>query len=385
VLLNGKPLASYALDAFLASGAIDEVVVVVAPADVERARRVFLADAGAVRHAVTVKIAAGGDQRQVSVRAGLDEVNPGCDFVLVHDAARPFLRADLIRRCLEGAVKHGAVVAAAPTTDTVKEVDPEGAVIGTLDRSRLWLVQTPQVFRYQLLVEAHRLAAETSFSGTDDAALVEQMGHRVHVVLGDADNIKITWHEDLRRAERYLCNWKDKAGREMAFRSGIGYDAHVFQEGRPLVLAGVRFPGEKGLAGHSDADVVCHAICDALLGAAGAGDIGGHFPDTDPRYSGVSSLSLLARTSEMVKSAGWNIENVDAVVVAEAPRIAPKVEGMRRALAEAMGIGVERVSLKGKTTEGMGFTGRQEGIASQAIALLRTGTAQRPDNEEKEC
>jgi 2-C-methyl-D-erythritol 4-phosphate cytidylyltransferase/2-C-methyl-D-erythritol 2,4-cyclodiphosphate synthase len=397
-LLDGRPLAWYALESMRAAGGIEEIVLTVAPADVERARRSFLgaaADAGCGGSGVTLKIAAGGEQRQESIRAGLAEVNPGCDLVLVHDAARPLVRPALIRQCLEAASRHGAVIAAVPATDTVKEVGPEGAVTATLDRSRIWLVQTPQVFRYGLLVEAHQKAADSGFAGTDDAALVEHLGHRVHVVLGDTDNIKVTWRDDLRRAERYMwCEGRSGADdvsqnedipaagthlherhqrpeREVAYRSGIGYDAHRFGTGRPLVLGGVMFAGETGLGGHSDADVVCHAICDALLGAAGAGDIGGHFPDTDPQYAGISSLALLARSAGMVTSAGWQIENVDAVVIAEAPRIAPRAAEMRRALAGAMGVTAEQVSVKGKTTEGMGFAGRREGIASEAVVLLK--------------
>jgi 2-C-methyl-D-erythritol 4-phosphate cytidylyltransferase/2-C-methyl-D-erythritol 2,4-cyclodiphosphate synthase len=403
VLLSEKPLAWYALEAMRAAGGIEEIVVVVAPAEVERARRFFLGSdsgAGAGGDGVTLKVTAGGEQRQESVRAGLSEVNPECDLVLVHDAARPLVKPALIRRCLEAAGRHGAVIAAVPATDTVKEVGAEGVVAATLDRSRVWLVQTPQVFRYGLLMEAHEKAAESGFRGTDDGALVEHLGYRVHVVLGDIDNIKVTWNEDLRRAERYLLcerqsgidadvpksggiqgqvpqlsHRKNTEEREISYRSGIGYDAHPFSAGRPLVLGGVRFAGETGLGGHSDADVVCHAICDALLGAAGAGDIGGRFPDTDPQYAGISSLALLTRSAEVVRSAGWQVENVDVVVIAEAPKIAPKAAEMRRALAEAMGVTVEQVSVKGKTTEGMGFTGRREGIASEAIVLLRRRSA----------
>jgi 2-C-methyl-D-erythritol 4-phosphate cytidylyltransferase/2-C-methyl-D-erythritol 2,4-cyclodiphosphate synthase len=397
-LLNGRPLAWYALEAMGAAGGIEEMVLVVAPADVERARRSFLggdSGPGCGGSAVTLKITAGGEQRQESIRAGLAEVNPECDLVLVHDAARPLVRPALIRRCVQAAGRHSAVVAAVPATDTVKEVGAEGAVAATLDRSRIWLVQTPQVFRHGLLLQAHQEAADSGFTGTDDAALVEHIGHRVHVVLGDIDNIKVTWSDDLRRAERYiLCEGRSGAEdmlqnddtqtaepqlserhrrheRGTAYRSGIGYDAHRFGSGRPLVLGGVMFAGETGLGGHSDADVVCHAVCDALLGAAGAGDIGGHFPDTDPQYAGISSLALLARSAELVKSAGWQIENVDAVVIAEAPKIAPRAAEMRRALAGAMGVTAEQVSVKGKTTEGMGFAGRREGMASEAVALLK--------------
>lgn len=379
----------------------------VAPADVERARLCFAqAQRGERRkeigdglspftsHLSRFAVVAGGEERQASVRAGLAEISPDCDWVLVHDAARPFLRSELIRRCLEAVGRHEAVVAALPATDTVKEVGEEGAVAATLDRSRLWLVQTPQVFRYSLLAEAHAAAAGDGFVGTDDASLVERLGHRVHVVSGDPENIKITYEEDLRRAEQHLQFFRGSQGqalyqgehtmgRERPLRAGIGYDAHPFMEGRALVLAGVRFPGERGLAGHSDADVVCHAICDALLGAMGAGDIGQHFPDTDPQYAGISSLALLARVGALMRQAGWELENVDAVMIAEAPRIAARLPEMRAALAGALGTELERVSVKGKTTEGLGFTGRGEGIASQAMVLLRKESG--AEGEEGRC
>lgn len=389
VELGGKPLVGYALETIRDCREFDEVVVVVAPPDVERARRLFLVEAsapGAEAQAgwPTIRVVAGGDQRQASVRAALAEVSPGCEFVLVHDAARPFVRPELIRRCLEAAERCGAAVAALPATDTVKQVSPAGEVAATLDRSRLWLVQTPQAFRYRLLLEAHEAAAEAGFVGTDDSSLVERMGHPVHLVPGDPENVKITWPEDLERAERRLSQSRDSRSREPEFRSGIGYDVHAFAVGRPLVLGGVRFAGERGLLGHSDADVVCHAICDALLGAAGAGDIGQHFPDSDPRYAGVSSLSLLARVAEMARGAGWEIENVDAVVIAEAPRIADRVPEMCQALAGAMGLDPARVSVKGKTSEGLGFTGRGEGIASQAVALLRASHHRRTHGEGEE-
>jgi 2-C-methyl-D-erythritol 4-phosphate cytidylyltransferase/2-C-methyl-D-erythritol 2,4-cyclodiphosphate synthase len=367
VPLGGKPLVSYALEAFRACDEIGELVLVVAAEDVERARRELLSGGAAKSE----RAVAGGAQRQESVAAALAEVSLGSDLVIIHDGARPFVKPELIRRCLEGAAAGGAAIAALPSTDTVKEVSPEGAVVATLDRGRLWLVQTPQAFRRDLIVRAHQEAAEAGVLGTDDASLVERIGHAVQVVMGDTDNVKITWPEDVRRAEHALARNREVMPGRPAIRSGIGYDAHRFAQDRPLVLAGVKVRAEGGLLGHSDADVVCHAVCDALLGAIGAGDIGQHFPDTDPRYAGISSLSLLERVSRLVRDSGWEIENVDAVVVAEEPRIAPYIAEMRRALGEAMEIEAGRVSVKGKTTEGMGFTGRGEGIASQAIAVLR--------------
>lgn len=342
--------------------------MILAAEDVERGRRILLRPGGAQSE----RVVAGGDSRQASVRAGLAEISPGCELVLIHDGARPFVKPDLIRECLAAGAAYGAAVAALPATDTVKEVTAGGVVAASLDRSRLWLVQTPQVFRRQLLMEAHQAAARDSVTGTDDAYLVERLGQPVHVVLGDPDNIKITHPEDVRRSEHTLWQEGKEGDGEIAARSGIGYDAHAFAEDRPLVLAGVRLSSRNGLLGHSDADVVCHAICDALLGAIGAGDIGQHFPDSDPQYAGISSLSLLARVSQLVRQAGWEIENVDAVVIAERPRIAPHIPDMRRALAGAMATRIERVNVKATTTEGMGFTGRGEGIATQAVALLRT-------------
>lgn len=334
--------------------------------DVERARRELLRADGEQSE----RVVAGGATRQASVAAALAELSPDVELVAVHDGARPFVSEELISRCLEAAAARGAAVAAVPATDTVKSVDPDGVVVDTLDRGRLWFVQTPQVFRRKLLLSAYESAAQAGVEATDDAALVERLGHEVVVVAGKPDNIKITWPSDVRRSEQML---EDGEQGEAVFsaRAGIGYDAHRFTEDRPLVLAGVRLREDRGLLGHSDADVVCHALCDALLGAIGAGDIGEHFPDSDPAYAGISSLSLLTRVGRLVREAGWEIENVDSVVIAQEPRIAPHVAEMRAALAGALEVDAARVSVKGKTTEGMGFTGRGEGVASQAVALLR--------------
>jgi 2-C-methyl-D-erythritol 4-phosphate cytidylyltransferase/2-C-methyl-D-erythritol 2,4-cyclodiphosphate synthase len=366
VALAGKPLVGYALEALRSCPEISDIVLVVAPPEVERARTSLLAIDG-LR---TERVVAGGADRIASVRAGLQELDASCDTVLIHDGARPFLTPDLIQRCLSAAREHAAVIAALPVTDTVKQVEGQNLVTGTFDRARLWLAQTPQVFRRALLAEAHERAAQEGGSATDDASLVERLGHAVHVVSGDPDNLKVTTPQDLARAESIVAHKEQGGGRKILVRSGIGYDAHRFAATRNLILGGVKFEGEPGLLGHSDADVLCHAICDALLGAAGAGDIGQQFPDTDSRYAGISSLSLLARAAALVRELGWEIGNVDTVVIAEAPRIAGRVPDMRRALAQAMGIGEPQVSVKGKTSEGLGFTGRREGIAAQAVCTL---------------
>ncbi len=364
--LAGRPLVSYALDTLRACDGIAEIVVVVAPEDVERARS--LLRPGSER---SERVVRGGAQRQESVAAGLAEVRASCDMVVIHDAARPFVKAELVLRCLEEARAHGAAVAALPVSDTVKEADSECMVRATLDRSRVWLVQTPQVFRRPLIEEAHRAAVAAGLTATDDASLVERLGHRVKLVKGDPDNIKVTYPGDVTRAEQVIAAARKNSTIRVTTRCGIGYDAHRFAEGRPLVLGGVRLRDSRGLLGHSDADVICHAAADALLGAIAAGDIGQHFPDSDPAYRGASSLALLGQVADMVRSAGWQLENLDIVVIAEEPRLAPHLQSMRRSLAEALGADAGRISVKGKTTEGMGFAGRGEGIAAHAVAAVR--------------
>jgi len=366
VELAGRPLVSYPLGLFRKCPEVGEIILVVAPEDVERARQLLRAKTDRSERAV-----AGGAKRQESVAAALAEVRASTDLVVVHDAARPLAKPELVQRCLEQARVHGAAAAAVRATDTVKEADPEGVVRATLDRSRIWLVQTPQAFRRALLEEAHRSAAAAGVTATDDAFLVERLGHPVWLVEGDPDNIKITYPDDVRRGEQVLRRRGSRLPTRGTIRCGIGFDAHRFAEDRPLVLAGVRLQESRGLLGHSDGDVVCHAICDALLGAIGAGDIGTHFPDSEPAYRGINSLSLLQRVGQTVRRFGMEVENIDVVVMAEEPRLAPHVEKMRQALAEAVGSEAGRISVKGKTTEGMGFTGRGEGIAAQAIATLR--------------
>jgi len=373
---------AYTLDALRACAELEELILIVAPEDVERARRTLLRASGAR----TEKVVGGGARRQDSVWAGLAEANPAHELVLIHDGARPFVTPDLVTRTVAAAAAHGAAVAALPATDTLKEVDAERWVTGTLDRAHVWQVQTPQAFARELLLEAHRAGGEEAAS-TDDAALVERLAHPVRVVVGEAGNFKITTPAEAARATALLAGGGEPPGRRMDTRTGIGYDAHRLAAGRKLVLGGVEFAGEEGLVGHSDGDVVCHAICDALLGASVRGDIGQLFPDDDPRLAGVDSLSLLARVAQEVRGERWEIEHVDAVVVAERPRLAPCVSEVRRALAGALEVALPRVSIKGKSTEGMGFTGRGEGIACYAVCTLRRceGHATRLEARERSC
>ena len=327
----------------------------------ERARQVI---AGGPSR-VTEKVVAGGAERRDSVWQGLQEVSAGTDIVLIHDAARPFITRRVIDACIEAVQRYGAAVVARPLADTVKRATPEGEVAATVERAGLWGAQTPQGFRYSLLFNAYRRAVAEEWPVTDDAAVVERAGHRVRLIEGEAVNFKVTRPEDLLLAERLLGGPP---------RIGIGYDVHRLAPARALVLGGVTVPHDTGLLGHSDADVLTHAIMDALLGAAALGDIGQHFPDTDEQYRGASSIRLLSVVIERVRAAGYRPVNVDAVIVAQAPKLAPYLSAMREQLAVALSLPPDAVSVKATTTEGLGFTGTREGIAAYATACIATGT-----------
>ena len=305
----------------------------------------------------------GGATRQQSVRRGLDALPDDCTEVLVHDGARPLVDVATVQRVLESVRRYGTGIAAVKMTDTVKRAAPDGTVLETLDRASLWRMQTPQGFRRDLLERAHARAADDL---TDDAGLVEALGEPVHLVESSAENIKLTNREDWHMAERL-------AG--LVLRVGTGYDAHRLVEGRKLVLCGVHVPYELGLDGHSDADVALHALCDALLGAAALGDIGKHFPDTDGRYRGISSLLLTERTREILAEAGFEPVNMDVTIIAQRPKLAPFIGEMRENVAAALRLPPDAVSVKATTTERMGFEGRGEGISAQALATV-TKTAQ---------
>ena len=309
------------------------------------------------------RVVEGGARRQDSVAEGFAAVSAEASVVLVHDAARPFVTADVIDRAIDGAIAHGAVVPAMPVHDTVKQIVPAtGArIVATLPRETLFLAQTPQAFRREVLADAID-AGRKGASGTDEAMLAEQAGHEVHVVPGDDANVKITTAADLERARARSA--------PPAFRIGTGYDLHVFAAGRPLLLGGVTIPYDRGLKGHSDADAVCHAVTDAILGAANLGDIGRLFPDTDPRWKDADSLKLLADAAARVRDAGWQVVNVDVVVIAERPKIGPHAAAMQQSLAATLGVDPGAIAIKGKTNEGVDATGRGEALAVHAVALI---------------
>jgi 2-C-methyl-D-erythritol 4-phosphate cytidylyltransferase / 2-C-methyl-D-erythritol 2,4-cyclodiphosphate synthase len=363
--VGGRAILERSVAAFLAHPAVTEVVVAL-PQPLSDNPPAYLR--GAEK---PLRIVSGGARRQDSVANAFRAADAASDVIVIHDAARPFASADLIGRTIAAAAESGAAVAAVQARDTVKRTDdgPSGAghyVRETIARETIYLAQTPQAFRRDVLNDA---LAQT-IDATDEATLAERAGHAVRIVEGEASNLKITTRADLVLAEAIARSAEAAPAR--TGRAGIGYDLHRLVEGRPLILGGVTIPFDRGLAGHSDADAVCHAITDAVLGAAGAGDIGRHFPDTDPAWKGASSVDLLRRAVKVVRDRGYEIGNVDASVIAERPKLLPYIDAMTANVAAALGIPVDRVSIKGKTNEGVGETGRGEAIAVHAIALVRS-------------
>jgi 2-C-methyl-D-erythritol 4-phosphate cytidylyltransferase/2-C-methyl-D-erythritol 2,4-cyclodiphosphate synthase len=314
-----------------------------------------------------VKLVPGGERRQDSVLAGLEAIGDA-DIVVIHDGARPLVTPQLIEATI-AAVRAGseAAVAAVPVTDTLKRDSRSG--VETVDRANLWRAQTPQAFRVDRLRKALASAMERGLTVTDEAMAIEMTGGSVTLVQGDEQNIKLTTPEDARVIEA-LASARPERGQAIV-RTGIGYDVHRLVPGRPLVLGGIEIPFELGLEGHSDADVLLHAIADAMLGAAALGDLGYHFPPSDESYRSISSITLLERSREIVAAAGYEIVNVDTTIIAEEPKIGPHASRMRSVIADALLIDLGAVSLKATTNERLGFAGRREGIAAMAVATLR--------------
>jgi 2-C-methyl-D-erythritol 4-phosphate cytidylyltransferase/2-C-methyl-D-erythritol 2,4-cyclodiphosphate synthase len=358
-LLAGLPILQRSVDAFRRCERVADIVVAL-PGDLLADPPAYLR--GGVKR---VELVEGGERRQDSVARAFAAVPDRADVVVIHDAARPLVSRGLIDRTIDAAVEHGAAIAAVPATDTLKRGDAAGAIVETLPRAGVFLAQTPQAFRRHVLRDALALVSGAT-DATDEAMLAERAGHTVHLVPGEPRNLKITTPDDLLMAERLI----GAGPSATALRIGVGYDLHRLVAGRPLVLGGVTIPFEKGLLGHSDADAVCHAATDAILGAAGAGDIGRHFPDTDPAWKGADSVMLLARAADVVRAAGFAVVNVDVVVIAERPKLLPYVDAMRATLARALGVDDGRVSVKGKTNEGVGEIGAGEAIAVHVVALV---------------
>lgn len=395
--IGGQPVVARTLKVFEAMDEIDHIFIVTNEDYMKHCEK-LTNEYGISKLTAIVK---GGAERQDSVYnalkavAGIGETSDACssdtagidgcikavDYVLIHDGARPFVSRQVILNVLEGIMQRGAAVACVPMKDSLRRTSSAGGAgrneIGgadrdasaaggscadqqtaagsyAVDRSQYFAVQTPQGFILSELLHAYEKAYEEGYYGTDDASLAERVGMSVAIVDGDYGNIKITTREDL----------------PMEYRVGTGFDVHKFEVGRKLILGGVDVPYEKGLAGHSDADVLVHALMDALLGAAALGDIGRHFPDTDQKYKGISSLKLLEHVGKLLADEGYTIGNVDVTVIAQAPKIAPHIEAMAGNIAEILKLQKSRINIKGTTTEKLGFTGRKEGIAAEAVCVL---------------
>jgi 2-C-methyl-D-erythritol 4-phosphate cytidylyltransferase / 2-C-methyl-D-erythritol 2,4-cyclodiphosphate synthase len=371
--VDGRPILERSVALFLEHPAVDEIIVALPP-DLAEDPPAYLVASGK-----PIRVVRGGMRRQDSVANAFAAVDPRCELVVVHDAARPFATAALVSRTIAAAAESGAALAAIRALDTVKRVDgPANAarhdeagfavVAETIPRETIYLAQTPQAFQRRVLRDALALA-EPGTEATDEAALAERTGHHVRIVEGEPSNIKITTPEDVPSAELIARRGGQQPAR--TGRAGTGYDLHRLVPGRRLMIGGIEIPSDRGPLGHSDGDVVSHAVVDAMLGAVGLGDIGRHFPDNDPRWKDAAGLELLARAAALVRAHGFEVGNVDVTVVLESPRIKAFVDPMRAAVAGTLGIAVDRVSIKGKTNEGVDAVGRGEAIAAHAIALLR--------------
>ena len=348
--IGGKTVLEKAVEPFEASEHVDEIIVVGSSEFLE------LCTGLCRQFSKFSRAVAGGKERQDSVRNALNLVEDG--YVLIHDGARPYVDMETIMRVLEAAAGTGAAVAAVPVKDTVRQTrggDNTDSI--TLPRDRLYSVQTPQGFDVALIREAYAAAEAEGFLGTDDGGLAERAGHPVTIVEGSYRNIKITTQEDL----------------PMETRIGTGFDVHRLTEGRKLILCGTEIPFEKGLLGHSDADVAVHALMDAMLGAAAMGDIGRHFPDTDDAYKGISSMILLQKVRELIEQEGFRLGNADITIMAQRPKLSPYIEKMRTNIAAVLGMDVGSINVKATTTEKLGFVGRQEGIAAEAVCTINRG------------
>ncbi len=382
-MLGGRSVLERTLTAFDSHPALTAIVLVAGAEELERVRQV------AAAFPKVVAVVSGGETRAESVRCGLEALPPEIEIVLVHDAARPLISATVIESVIRASVQVGAAVPGLPLSDTVKRVDGEGMVRATLPRtaevngvvlSGLTSIQTPQGARVAVLRDAYaRYDFARQGEPTDEASLIEAAGGAVAVVAGDPTNLKITRPEDIALAERLIAKPASEAvaapsaeGAEV--RTGFGYDVHQFaapEAGRALTIGGIVIEHDRGLEGHSDADVLLHAVCDALLGAASLGDIGILFPNTEEAYRGISSLRLLAIVGERLVQSGWQIVNIDATIVAEAPKLMPHRPKMQQAMAACLGLEATRISVKATTSETMGFVGRKEGMACWCIATIR--------------
>jgi 2-C-methyl-D-erythritol 4-phosphate cytidylyltransferase / 2-C-methyl-D-erythritol 2,4-cyclodiphosphate synthase len=369
--IAGRPVLLHTIDSLASLDNVAQIVIALPPEHIQEAEAMLRHDPPRVE----VRCLPGGRNRQESVLNGVRQAQADVAVIMVHDAVRPLCDRGMMERVLAAARDKGAAVPGLPATETIQRVSRYGRVLATPPREELYAIQTPQAFRADILLSALELANAEGFIGTDESSVVRRAGHPVFVVPGSPDNIKITRPLDLEVAALLLSKRAGMNNNEVAmsvsgFRVGHGIDYHRLVEGRKLVMGGVDIPHEKGLEGHSDADVVAHAVCDAILGAAGLGDIGTHFPDSDPTHRGRSSLDFLLEIREKMETAGWTIVNVDATIVAQKPKMSPHTAQMKKNIARSLGVRDDDIGVKATTTEGMNAEGRGEGISAQAIALI---------------
>ena len=364
--LCGEPIIVRTARAFADSGLFGGGIVVVTGAADREELRAMLDAAGLG----ALKVVEGGADRQESVCRGLAACDPAAEIIAIHDGARPLVTRAVIERTIESARATGSGVAAVPLKDTVKQVDGRGCVLSTPRRDSLRAVQTPQTFDAALIRRAHAQFARGAERATDDATLVEWLGHDVHLTEGDAENIKLTTPEDMLLAAQVLIRRGEAKEEGPVMRIGHGYDVHRLVEGRRLILCGVEIPYERGLLGHSDADVALHALTDALLGAAAMGDIGRHFPDTDPAFKDADSGLLLDHIVGLIRARGYAVGNVDVTIIAQRPKLKDYIERMRGNVAAHLQIDPDCVNVKATTTEKLGFEGEGLGISAHAVACL---------------
>jgi len=370
--IGGKPILLHTIKAFLSHPAVAEVLCVIHPENRGDYDACVEDGSSALKDKLLLPVT-GGPTRQASVLNGLRalKTSGGPDFVLIHDAARPFVTHSAIDRMLEE-LSSGtkAALAAVPVVDTLKKSDADQVVARTIDRTGMWAAQTPQGFAFDEILDAHeQVAANGLHDFTDDAAIAEWAGFGVKITLGETGNFKITTQDDLERAQHIM---SEKAVPLLTdIRVGSGYDVHAFAEGDGVILGGVTLPHDKRLSGHSDADVVLHALTDAILGAIAEADIGAHFPPSDEKWKGASSDQFLVHALGLVKAKGGKVAHLDATVICERPKVGPYRDAIRKSIAAICGLPIDRVSVKATTSERLGFTGRQEGIAAMATATVR--------------
>ncbi len=391
--IEGKAIICKSIEPFYFNDRVDKIYLIVPEGYVEYCKKI-ISNEFIDLNEKSLCIIEGGKERQDSIYEAIkciseDELENEELLILVHDGARPYLTQDLVERTITGAELQGAVIPILPVTDTVRIKEDDE--IKVIDRNKLMVAQTPQGFKGSILINAYEKAMKEEYFGTDDGQVVQWAGFELKTIEGEQDNKKITVVEDLPKEvqvnisidEKMASNYvppngdknENKAIEKRALlkdfpRIGSGYDVHKLVEGRELILGGVQVPFNKGLDGHSDADVLVHAIMDAILGAAALGDIGKHFPPSDMKYKGVSSLTLLSQVKNIIKEKGYVIGNIDATVVCEKPKISDYVIEMKNNICEILELDIERLNIKGTTTEKLGFTGREEGIAAEAICLL---------------